>query len=134
MATGTSSITAQDIAAIRSTRDPWVKACIDRNWDKLLGLCSKDIVFLPPDAPAASGSKACREYLESYPDIKKFKFDFDDISGAGNHASARGHFDMVVNMDGSDVKLVGKFVDTFRKDGKEWRYTAVIWNTDENGN
>lgn len=131
MATGTTSITTQDIAAIRATRDPWIKASLERNWDKLLGLCSKDVVFLPPDAPSASGAKACRKFLEGYPEIKKFNFEFDDITGAGDHASAHGHFNMVVDMDGSDVKLVGKFVDTFRKDGKEWRYTAVIWNSDK---
>jgi len=36
MTTDASPITDQDIAAIRSLRDPWIQACLNRDWDSLL--------------------------------------------------------------------------------------------------
>ncbi len=121
----------RDIAAIRGPINPWIQACIDADWDRLLSLCTDDVVFLPPDAPIAKGRTAARAYLDTYPDIKAFTANFTHIEGRGELASARGTFAMTVEVEGNDVATTGKFVDTFRKQpDNSWRYTSVIWNND----
>ncbi len=131
MATATTTLAQQDVTAIRATRDPWCQACVDRDWDGLLALCTKDVVFLPPDAPVAEGRAATRSYLETYPEMKTFTFNFTHIEGSGDLASARGNFAITANVDDNEVAFTGKFVDTFRKasDGS-WKYSSVIWNHD----
>ncbi len=127
----TRTLTDQDIATIRGTMDPWTQACIDADWDRLLSLCTDDVVFLPPDAPMAEGRTAVRAYMETFPDIKAFTPNFTHIEGSGDLASARGSFAMTVEVEGNEVTMSGKFVDTFRKQpDKSWRYTSVIWNND----
>lgn len=126
------TLTDRDIAAIRGTIDPWAQACIDADWDRLLSLCTDDIVFLPPDAPIVEGSAAVRAFMETFPDIKTFTSDFTHIEGHGDTASARGTFAMTVEADGNKVAVTGKFIDTFRKQpDNSWRYSSVIWNNDE---
>ena len=127
----TRTLTDQDIAAIRATIEPWTQACINADWDRMLSMCTDDIVFMPPDAPMAEGRGAARAYLETYPDIKSFTFDFTHIEGSGNSASARGTLAMTVEAEGNEMSFTGKFVDTFRKEpDNSWRYTSVIWNND----
>ncbi len=121
----------RDIAAIRGTIDPWIQACIDADWDRLLSLCTDDVVWMPPDAPIAEGSGAARAYLDTYPDIKAFTVNFTHIEGRGELASARGTFAMTVEVEGNEAAMTGKFVDTFRKQpDNSWRYTSAIWNND----
>ena len=127
----TRTLTDQDIAAIRETLDPWIQACIDEDWDRLLSLCTDDIVFMPPDAPMAEGRGAARAYLDTYPDIKAFTASFTHIEGRGDLASARGTYTTTVEVEGNAVTMIGKFVDTFRKEpDNSWHYTSVIWNND----
>ncbi len=130
MTTATDTITDQDIAAIRATRDPWIQMCLGRNWDGLLSLCTSDIAFLPPDEPIAAGQADARAFLEVFPVMTAFTFEFTHIEGRGDHASARGTFSINAEVEGNEVTMNGKFVDTFRKEGDAWRYREVIWNTD----
>ncbi len=127
----TPPISDKDIAAIRATMDPWTEACIAADWDRVLSMCTDDIVFLPPDAPIAEGSGAVKAYLETYPDIKKFTATFTHIEGSRDLASARGSVAITAEAEGTEMSISGKFVDTFRKqpDGT-WLYTSVIWNHD----
>ena len=65
-------------AAIRGTIEPWCKACLDRDWDGLLGMCTDDVVFAPPGEPRVSGN-GLRAWLEAYPVMKALDFTFDHI-------------------------------------------------------
>ena len=81
---------AMDAAgAIRATIPPWTKACLDRNWDRLLAMCTDDVVFAPPGEPSVSGKKL-RPWLDAFPIMKVFKFTFDRIDVSGDLASAVG--------------------------------------------
>jgi ketosteroid isomerase-like protein len=127
----TPTISDKDIAAIRGTIGPWTEACIAADWDRLLSLCTDDVVFLPPDAPIAEGSTAAKAYLETYPDIKEFDVTFTHVEGIRDLATARGSFTITAEVEGNEMSITGKFLDTFRKqsDGT-WRYSHVIWNHD----
>jgi ketosteroid isomerase-like protein len=125
----TATISPVDTAAIRSTIGPWTKSAVDRDWDAFLALCTNDVVFMQPDG-ATIESTAARSWLESYPIIKRFEFDFDQIEGQGDLAYGRGGFRMTVEVDGSPAEVDGKFVDIFRRDAQgEWKYAVVIWNS-----
>jgi len=131
MTTNDSSFTDEDVAAIRALKDPWTQACLDRDWDSLLGICTSNVTLLPPDATIAEGTSASRVFLEAFPKIISFAVEFLNIDGRGDLATARGAFSMTAEIEGREVSMNGKFVDTFRKqeDGT-WRYHDVCWNTD----
>jgi len=126
----TTQLTPVDVDAIKATTEPWVAACIARDWDALLGMCTDDIVFLPPNEPIVASNQV-RPWLENYPEIKTFEATFDHVEGMDQLAMARGHFTMTVVLPGSTEPIAteGKFVDTFRKDATgNWKYATVIWN------
>ena len=131
MTTATISITEQDVTAIRSTRDPWIHACLDRDWDALLSMCTQDIAFLPPNEPIAEGRQAALAFLEAFPKITAFTFEFTHVEGRGDLATARGTVSITVEAEGGETTMNGKFIDTFRKHGDDtWRYHEVIWSPD----
>ncbi len=120
-----------DAAQIRATIAPWIKACLDRDWDALLAMCTEDIVFSPPGAPKVTGD-AVRSWLESYPVIKAFEFDFDRLEVSGDLAAASGSGSMTVEVEGQEVTSEMEFTDVFRKDRHgTWLYSSVIFNTNE---
>lgn len=127
----TALLTPVDVSAIKDTIKPWVDACLARDWDALLGLCTDDVVFLPPDEPIVAGNQV-RPWLENYPEMRTFEVTFDHVEGMDQLAVARGHFTMTLMLPGSTAPMAvdGKFMDTFRKDleGK-WRYAMVAWNS-----
>ena len=125
-------ITDQDIQAIQGTIGPWTQACLDRDWDALFDLCTPDITFLPPDEPVQEGSTAVRSYMDDFPVMKAFTFNFTRIDGREDLATARGNFTITAEIEGEDVTMNGKFIDTFRKtDSGDWLYDEVIWSNNE---
>lgn len=125
-----SNITDQDVDAIEALREPWIQACLSRDWDSLFKICTDDVELFPPDAPKASGPAASRAYLDGFPVMKEFSVEFAKIEGRDDLAAARGSFSITAQLDGSEVLMTGKFTDVFRKVGDDWRYAIVIWNTD----
>ncbi len=127
----TTQLTPVDVSAIKGTSQPWVDACLARDWDALLGLCTDDVVFLPPDEPIVAGTQV-RPWLENYPEIKAFAITFDHVEGTDQLAVGHGHFTMTLALPGSTAPMAvdGKFMDTFRKDDRgKWRYAMVAWNS-----
>lgn len=125
------ALTPVDVSSIRATAEPWVRACIERDWDALLEMCTDDVVFLPPDEPIVPSDRV-RAWLEAYPEIETFDFDFDHIEGQDHLAVAYGTFRMTVTIEGRSVALDGKFHDTFRRDDRgKWLYAIVIWNSSQ---
>ncbi len=120
-----------DDAQIRATIAPWIQACLDRDWDALLAMCTEDIVFSPPEEPKVSGD-AARLWLENYPVIKALTFDFDRIEVSGDLAAANGSGSMTLEVEGQEVSLEIEFTDVFRKDERgTWLYSSVIFNNNE---
>ena len=120
-----------DAAHIRTLIAPWVDACLARDWDALFDICTEDVFFDPPGAPRVSGPDL-RTFLDGFPVMSEFSFDFDNIQIDGNIAIGHGSGAMTVDMDGEDVAISFKFADHFRRgeDGT-WRYSSVIWNDNE---
>ena len=120
-----------DDAQIRATIEPWTKACVDRDWDALLAMCTEDIVFSGPGEPKVTGD-AVRPWLENYPVIKAFTFDFDRIEVSGDLAAANGSGSMLLEVEGQEVTSNFDFTDVLRKDQSgTWLYSSVIFNMNE---
>ena len=117
-------------AAIRASIAPWTKACLDRDWDALLAMCTDDVVFAPPGEPRVSG-KNVRPWLEAFPVMKVFNFNFDRIDVNEELATGVGGGTWTLNLNGQDLTASFKFADVFRRgpDGN-WRYAYAIWNSD----
>jgi len=117
-------------AAIRATVTPWTKAALDRNWDALISMCTNDVVFAPPGEPTVTGEQV-KPWLEAFPVMKEFKFDFERIDVNGDLATGVGHGRWTLDVNGQLVSATFKFADVFRKgaDGN-WKIAHVIWNTD----
>ena len=130
--TGTGAQQQQDDAAqIRATIAPWIQAGLDRDWDAMLAMCTEDIVFSPPGGPKVTGD-AVRPWLEDYPVIRAFTFDFDRIEVSGDLAAANGSGSMTLEVEGQEVSLEIEFTDVFRKDERgTWLYSSVIFNNNE---
>ncbi len=118
-----------DDAQIRATIAPWRQACVDRDWDALLALCTDDIEISGPGEPKVSGD-AVRAWLENYPIIKTMTFDFDRIEISGDLAAASGSGTMLLEVEGQDATENFDFIDIFRKDASgTWLYSAVNFNS-----
>ena len=61
-----------------------------------------------------------------------FTFDFTRIDGREDLATARGDYSITAEIEGQEVTMNGKFIDTFRKsESGEWFYDEVIWSNNE---
>lgn len=120
-----------DNAQIRSLIAPWVNACLARDWDALFEICTEDVIFDPPGAPRVKGPDV-RTFLDGFPVMSEFDFNFDHIQIDGDIAIAHGNGTMTVDLDGENTASSFKFADHFRRgeDGV-WRYSSVIWNDNE---
>lgn len=126
----TAALSEKDIASIRSTIEPWTRACLEADWDTLLEMCTDDIVFMPPGEPAVQGP-AVRSWLEEFPPIREMAWDIDHAEGKGDLAVLRGWVEQTLVESGEEVQIRGKYTDLLRRepDGT-WRYALVIWNPD----
>ncbi len=118
-----------DAAQIRATIDPWRQACLDRDWDALLAMCTENVVISGPGDPSVSGD-TLRPWLESYPIIKTMEVNFDSIEISGDLAAVRGSGGMLLEVEGQEVPEIFDFIDIFRKDGSgTWLYSAINFNS-----
>jgi len=124
-------LTADDVVAIRGTFEAWRDACVQRDWDALLGMCTDDIVFLPPGESPVEGA-GVRGWLDSFPVIKAMSLDIDRIEGTGHLAGVRGLVRMTLEVSGQQLEFDGKYTDLFRKQPNgRWLYALVMWNSNK---
>ena len=126
MEAATSASSAQ--AALTALREPWIRACITRDWDALLSMCTDDIVFMPHGMPSVEGGQV-GPWLEEFPTIKEMSWDVGTVEEAGDIAFARGPVRQTLEMDGETVVMDGKYCDLLRRgaDGT-WRFAVIMWN------
>jgi ketosteroid isomerase-like protein len=129
--TAETGLTQKDETMIRAIIEPWTRACLERDWDALLGMCADDVAFSPPNEPLVQGDSV-RPWLDGFPEIKAMAWDIDYIEGAGDLAWLRGWVRMTLALPGQVVTFDGKYTDVARKqpDGS-WRFALVMWSSNE---
>ena len=124
-----SALAPEDVAAINDLIEPWNEAVMQKDWDAALGMCTDDMVFMPPDGLSVRGDEV-RPWVEAFPTVKSMWWNIEDIHGLGDLACIRGSVKETLEVDGAEVLTDGKYCDVVRKgaDGK-WRFAIIIWNS-----
>ncbi len=129
----TPSAAAADEAAIRAGADAWNAAYNVGDVDKIVALYTDDAVMMPPDAPAASGPAAIREFLTK--DVAAARAagisTKDDGGTVGVTADLAWHAGQFSATDAAGKTVsTGKYVELWRKKDGSWRMFRDIWNND----
>ena len=124
---------AADEAAIRAGADSWNDAYNAGDVDKIVALYTADAVLMPPDAPAASGPAAIRDFLSK--DIAGAKAagisTRDDGGTVGIIADFAWHAGKFSARDAAGKAVsTGKYVELWHKQDGKWRMVRDIWNND----
>lgn len=126
--------TTADEAAIRANTVAWATAYNSGDGEAMAAQYAEDAVLLPPNAPAASGRAAIREFLETDSQGTRaagltFNLPGDGpVQVSGDLGYESGSF-TATDASGATVAS-GKYIGVFnRKDGK-WLLVRDTWNTD----
>ena len=126
--------TTADEAAIRAATAAWNADYDAADGDALAAHYTEDAVVLPPNAPAASGRAAIREFLATDSAATKaagLKFNIPGdgpVQVSGDLAYESGSFS-VTDSAGSVVGT-GKYIGVFNKIDGKWLLVRDTWNTD----
>ncbi len=123
-------LSREDRDALQAYLDEWVSQCLDRDWDALVERLTDDVVIMPPDEPAVIGKAAMGYFLEAYPIMTAFSVNIHSADGRADYAATRGSFDMTVETEEGEARMVGKWLATYRKEGGRWRMATECWNLD----
>lgn len=128
MSTTSTATEAKIAAEISQMIEPWNRACLERDWDALLGMCTDDVVFMPHGEPQVEGD-AVRPWLDAFPEIKAMTWSIEHLEAAGDLAVLRGPVKQTLVIDGEAQQVDAKFCDLARREGDgRWRIATVIWN------
>ncbi len=123
-------LSSDDRDALGAYIEEWVSQCLDRDFDPLVERLTDDVVFLPPDEPAVIGKAAADDFFEGFPIMTAFSASIESADGRADHAAARGSFDLTVETEDGETRMVGKWLGTYRKEGGRWRVATNCWNLD----
>ena len=130
--TAAETVTRADVSAFTPLIQPWINACLARDWDALIAMCTDDVTFSPPNEPLVEGSAAGRKWLEMFPIIKTMGWDIDHLETVGDLAWVHGWVRMTLDVGGQTVDFNGKYADALRRapDGT-WRFAFVMWSSND---
>ena len=123
-------LSSEDRDALQAYIDEWIDQCLARDWDALVERLTDDVVFLPPDEPAVIGKAAAADFFEAFPVMTQFSAPILHVDGRADFAGIRGSFDMTVETEEGEARMVGKWLCTYRKEGGRWRCATDCWNLD----
>ncbi len=127
-----SLLTAGDQDTIRDlVEQQWPSAWLARDLEKVLAMCTEDIVYMPADHPALRGQAELRAWLEQFPKTLKFTQPLTHVEGDAHRAVARATFEAAVEVAGEPAAIAGKVLCTLRKEPSgKWLAQSVCWNLD----
>jgi len=126
-----SPLSDADVAAIRAIPAAMDSAALAHDWDALLAYFTEDGIALNPAYPTLEGRAAQRAALDSAfvgVTIAKHTLSFDEVTGSGDIAYARGTFDEAYVVEGVDEPIVsrGRFLCVLRKQ-PDGTWLAAVW-------
>jgi ketosteroid isomerase-like protein len=120
---------ADQSAELAALADDWEVALNAGDLDGIVTLYTEDCVLMPPNAEMATGHAAARTSFGGMIDAG-LSGDLNTVSvaAAGDIGYRTGTYSLQT-ADGTVVDR-GKYTDTWRKVGGEWKITSDIWNSD----
>ena len=125
--------TAADEATIRGNTTAWVEAYNAGDTDKIVAMYADDAMLMPPDAPAAVGHEAMKQFLTADIAASKaagvsFALDTETSGVSGDLGWHSGTFH-VKDAAGAAV-VTGKYLEVWHKADGKWLMTRDIYNND----
>ncbi len=127
---GTAPLTAADRAAIRSLiEDEWTQARADAADDRVVEMCTEDVVYMPHGQPPVRGRDELRAFLQRFPRVLSAEQPVERIEGYGDFAVVHARFSITVAGAGGPEQVKGRVVGCLRKqaDGR-WRCESAMLN------
>jgi ketosteroid isomerase-like protein len=124
--------TAPIEAMIRTHTTGWIDAYNSGDADKIVAGYTDDAILMPPDAPAATGHEAIKQYIvtsmaESKTAGATMALDSDTIGVSGDLAWHSGTF----HVNGPNGPLgTGKYLEIWHQDKGNWLMIRDTWNMD----
>ena len=120
-------------AMIRAHSAAWIDAYNAGDADKTTAGYASDAVMMPPEAPAAVGTEAMKQFLATDMAANKaagvtFALDADTIGFSGDLAWHSGTFH-ATGSAGTTV-ATGKYLEVWHQDKGNWLMIRDTWNTD----
>jgi len=126
----------KDEAAIRNADKEWSQAIEAKDLDKATSFYGDDASVYPFNAPLATGRDNIRQLWSHLFASPGFHLQFAptkiEVAKAGDMAYDAGTFELVMNgSDGTPATTQGKYVVVWRKENRQWKAVADIFNTDK---
>lgn|GEM_PF-1405923 len=122
----------QDFKAIESLQRQWMDEELRGNKEGLVGLCTDDVQWIPPDAPAVLGKDALRDWLKAR-EIQSASIQITDTDtgGSGSVAYLTSRYSKVLVPEGGFLAhtVTGTHFWVLKKTpDKGWRVAVAGWN------
>lgn len=129
--------TESERQAISRVREQEIATFSSGDVEKLLALCTDDLVLMPPNEPAVVGKEAVRGWARNL--YQQFKVEGSytstaDLRVIGDWAFERMSFKLKLTpiAGGAPIDEVGKGVHIYRRQaGGAWKIAQDIWNSDK---
>jgi len=127
--------TSADEAALRASAPAWAAAYNAGDADKIASFYGQDAVLQPPNAPAATGPDAIREFIaKNIEEAKTAGLTLNIPEPSAVHVSGDLAFDAgtfsMTDASGATVDT-GKYIGVYQKTDGKWLYVRDTWNSDQ---
>lgn len=121
----------KDKSEILQIHDQWIGLEKSGKETSVLGLCSKDVVWLVPGLGMLQGEEEIHAFLVSQPETVIVSIDTFDIAveTSSELAVKRARFCTTLIVEGSEIRVNGGHIWTLRKNSEicQWQVTSVAW-------
>jgi len=129
---GPAALSEEDVAAIESTSEAFLKGVRARDWAAVAATYTDDAVLMPPNGPAVEGRANIQTFFESFPPTSEFNLSSVETTGRGDLAYVRGTYKMTIALEGQDpIADSGKYLEIRGKqaDGS-WLIARDMFSSD----
>ncbi|HXD30912.1 MAG TPA: DUF4440 domain-containing protein [Pyrinomonadaceae bacterium] len=131
----TAAAQKKDAASLRSADAAWERAFSAKDVKRSVDFCAADGSVMPPNSPAATGTKAISDLFSaffSWPDFKiSWKATDAEVASSGDLGYTTGLYELSFkDPTGKAVNDHGKYVTVWKKAGGSWKVVRDIFNSD----
>lgn len=126
-----SSLTDQDMAAIKAAGQSWLEAFKARDWDKMSEFYTEDAISYPANefAPIQVGRAAIKKDYAALPPLADQMIEQFEIAGQDDYAATRGFIGFSIPREGGDpFQVTAEYVETWRKQPDGGWKISNDWN------
>lgn len=114
----TTDLSPDDVSAIRSTSEQYVRAMRENDWAEVASFFTADAIRMPPNQPLHQGREAIEQWFSQVVQVSEYKVTLEDIQGAAGFAYVRARYTIKLTPRGMSRSIsdTGKAIEIWRKD------------------